>query len=208
MRKRHLIPLTFVVLIGLFLSFATGIVNRGEGNEGSGFVQIESRLVNGALLSSCVSHKCIDNGEYSASQNSDFPVIYHNAGDQLMSCDSSLSRWISDTMIIADVIRAHGPDADPELSTLKFDYVASTSNGPLILAQNEMVGIYLIQKPGCDEMVFMNYFDRAVQVDFQEAKHKGMPDIITTNYDMSLSFYVWDGSAYILDHEGKWDCPA
>ncbi len=127
------------------------------------------------------------------------------------ACDSSYivpAKYLKDTMLVSSIILSESSASNPDLSWMQMEYYSASSGKELILAQNDMIGIYLIDRRSESEMLFMNFFERAVQVDFQDAHHNGMPDIITTNYDMSLSFYVWDGAKYILDHEGKWDCPA
>lgn len=207
MRKRHIIPLVviFSTVLGLFL--ATRYIYTDDKNEVSEFVKIDSRLQCASLVSGTLSddvEPVVTPAAFERVMNSQ----PYAGGSIKVSRDTGALNWISDTMLLTEVIASQNPAAADDLTSLKFDYVASTSDGPLILAQNGSVGIYLIRKPACNEMLLMNYFERAVQVDVQEEAHLGMPNIITTNYDMTTSFYVWNGSSYVLDHEGRWNCPA
>jgi hypothetical protein len=88
------------------------------------------------------------------------------------------------------------------------EYFSASNGREMILAQNEMIGIYLIDRRSESEMLFMNFFERAVEVKFTGDSHKGMPDVRATNFDMSVSYYVWDGDSYELDREERWSCPA
>jgi len=209
MRKRHILPLTLILVTALSLLWANRVINKDEGSERSGFVQVGSCLVNGAAAYVDVKRDCMDNDvpymvtENTHSQEESTPISADNIGDK-----SPAFNWIGDTIRIADIIRKTGSQGEPDLSVLKIDYLTADNGMRMVLAQNQMNGIYLIQKSADQEMVLMNYFDRAMQVTFQEESHLGMPDIITTNYDMTLSFYVWDGTGYKLDHEGRWMCPA
>jgi hypothetical protein len=208
MRKKHLIPFSIVVLTGLFLLFATQLVNREEESEGSGFVQVGDRLVNGGMETASVSHECFNSGKCADTEDTDFSVKSESVSADNTHDNVPALNWIGDTLRIADIIRNEGSQGEPDLSVLKVDYLTADNGTTMLLAQNQLSGIYLIQKSASQEMVLMNYFENAMQVTFQEESTLGMPNIITTNANMTLGYYVWDGTSYKLDHEGRWMCPA
>lgn len=197
------IAILFFTTVGLVLG--TFLLNDAERKGGvAGYVRVSPVINN-------VSYEPV------ITERADLPVKVQ-CNDQVCvvtgspkssdSCYIVPSKYLKDTMLISSIILSESNSSNPDLSWMQMEYFSASNGKEMILAQNDMIGIYLVDRRSESEMIFMNYFDRAVQVDFQDVKHNGMPDIITTNYDMSLSFYVWDGAKYILDHEGKWDCPA
>ena len=124
------------------------------------------------------------------------------------SCKVTPSRYLKDTLLVSNIILSESPEGNPDLSWMQMEYFSASNGKEMILAQNQMIGIYLIEKRSESEMLFMNFFDKAVEVKFTGDAHNGMPDIYATNFDMSAGVYHWNGNSYQLDHEERWNCPA
>jgi hypothetical protein len=140
----------------------------------------------------CNDNKCVLSG---SPKNSD-------------SCYIAPSKYLKDTLLVSSIILSESNSSNPDLSWMQMEYFSTSNGKEMILAQNEMIGIYLIDRRSESEMLFMNFFERAVQVKFTGESHNGMPDVCATNFDMSVSFFVWDGDSYELDREERWSVPA
>jgi hypothetical protein len=124
------------------------------------------------------------------------------------SCHITPSKYLRDTLLVSSIMLSRTKQSSPDLTWMQMEYFSASNGKEMIVAQHDRIGIYLIEKESESEMTFMNFFDRAVEVKFSGESHNGMPDVCATNFDMTLSFYVWDGDSYELDHEERWACPA
>lgn len=118
------------------------------------------------------------------------------------------SKYLKDTMLVSAIMLSQSPQESPDLTWMQMEYFSASNGREMIVAQHEMIGIYLIEKKSDSEMFFMNFFDKGVEVKFAGDMHNGMPDIRVTNFDMSVGFYHWNGTGYQLDHTESWAVPA
>jgi hypothetical protein len=198
--------ISFAILFFTTVGLAVGTfwVHDAEQKEGvAGYVRV-SPVINNAFYQPVAEQKnepitvrCNDNvcALTCSPENSD-------------SCEIAPSKYLKDTLLVSNIILSESPSHNPDLSWMQMEYFSAANGKEMILAQNEMIGIYLIDRRSESEMFFMNFFERAVQVKFTGDSHNGMPDVCATNFDMSVSYFVWDGDSYELDREERWSCPA
>lgn len=78
---------------------------------------------------------------------------------------------------------------------------------PFILAGEAAAGKYLFARGTFGKIGFVCAFPGAMQVDFLEHVHKGMPDIRTFDVNYVYGSYEWNGQEYVRVSEEKWVCP-
>ncbi len=198
------IAILFFTTVGLMLG--TFWLNDQEQKGGvAGYVRV-SPVINTAFYEP-VSVKQQEQQPTTVRCN-DKQCVITNSKEPSDSNHISQSKYLKDTLLVSNIILSESPSNNPDLSWMQMEYFSASNGTEMILAQNEMIGIYLIDRRSESEMRFMNFFERAVQVKFTGESHNGMPDVCATNFDMSVSFFVWNGNSYKLDREERWNCPA
>lgn len=205
--NRHLaISLAILLFTAAGLGLGTLLLNDAEQKDGlAGFVQM-APVINAAAQNTVLEPEC-EKQPLTVRCNKERCVLA-SAPVTTDSCQISQSKYLKDTLLVSAIMLSEGRHSNPDLSWMQMEYYTASSGKEMIAAQHEMIGIYLIERKSASEMLFMNYFERAVQVKFSSESHNGMPDVCATNFDMSLSFYVWDGQGYKLDREERRSCPA
>lgn len=198
------IAILFFTTVGL--AIGTFMLNGAEQKEGiAGYVRV-TPIINTAFHEPVVSQE--QKQQPLTVRCNDNVCAVTNTPKTTDSCQLSSSKYLKDTLLVSSIILSESNSSNPDLSWMQMEYFSASNGKEMILAQNEMIGIYLIDRRSESEMRFMNFFERAVQVKFTGDIHNGMPDVYATNFDITVSVYVWDGDSYELDREERWNCPA
>lgn len=205
MNRPFLISIAILVFTTLGLALGTFLLNNAEQRGGvAGYVRV-------APVINMVSY------QPRTIPVSETPVVIECSNDKCAltcapessdSCQVIPSKYLKDTLLVSAIILSESKQNEPDLSWLQMDYFSASNGTEMIIAQHEMIGLYLIEKKSESEMFFMNFFDKGVEVKFAGDSHNGMPDIRVTNFDMSVGIYQWNGNTYELNREERWACPA
>lgn len=205
MNRPLLVSFAILFFTTVGLAIGTFWLNDAEQKGGvAGYVRV-SPVINNAFYESVSVEQ---NNEPVTVRCNDNVCVLTGSPANSDSCQITPSKYLKDTLLVSNIILSESNTSNPDLSWMQMEYFSASNGKEMILAQNEMIGIYLIDRRSESEMFFMNFFDRAVQVKFSGDSHNGMPDVCATNFDMSVSFFVWDGDSYELDREERWSVPA
>lgn len=205
MNRPLLVSFAILFFTTVGLAIGTFWLNDAEQKGGvAGYVRV-APVINNAFYESVSIEQ---NDEPVTVRCNDNVCVLSGSAANSDSCQLTPSKYLKDTLLVSNIILSESNTSNPDLSWMQMEYFSASNGKEMILAQNEMIGIYLIDRRSESEMFFMNFFERAVQVKFSGDSHNGMPDVCATNFDMSVSFFVWDGDSYELDREERWSCPA
>jgi hypothetical protein len=205
MNKPLFVSIAILFVTTVCLGIGTFMVHDAEQKEGrAGFVRV-SPVINEVAVQN-VSQTPVCNAPVVRCNEDRCVVQYGTATYD--SCQTTTSKYLKDTLLVSNIILSQSPESNPDLSWMQMQYFSASNGTEMILAQNQMIGIYLIEKKSESEMLFMNFFDKSVEVKLTGEIHNGMPVLYSTNFDMSAGVYKWDGTGYKLDHEERWNCPA
>jgi hypothetical protein len=181
------IAILFFTTVGL--AVGTFWINDAEQKEGiAGYVRV-APIINVAFHESEVSQEPCE--QPVTVRCNDNVCAITNADVSTDSCQIVPSKYLKDTLLVSSIILSESNTSNPDLSWMQMEYFNASNGKEMILAQNEMIGIYLIDRRSESEMLFMNFFERAVEVKFTGEMHNGMPDVFASNFDMTVSVYVW-----------------